>query len=79
MSTRKAISCDQMTVIEGCIFKVDKSHQPLFPLGGHGWRSCNISAFRPQDFQFDTGSAKILIFVWPSFLPKLTQLSIFSG
>ena len=38
-----------------------------------------ISAFRPQGPQFDPGSAKIRIFVRPSFPPKPTQLSILPG
>ena len=37
-----------------------------------------ISAFRPQDPQFDPGFAEIRIFVRP-FQPKLTQLSILPG
>ena len=32
---------------------------------------CKISAFQPQGPQFDPGSAKICIFVRPSFLPKI--------
>ena len=38
-----------------------------------------ISAFRPQGPQFDPGSAKIQIFVRPSFPPKPTQLFILPG
>ena len=38
-----------------------------------------ISAFRPQVALFDPGSAKLRIFVRPSFPPKPTQLSILPG
>ena len=38
-----------------------------------------ISAFQPEGLWFDPGSTEIWIFVWPSFLPKLTQLSILPG
>ena len=38
-----------------------------------------VSALQPQGPRFDPGSAKIWIFVWLSFPPKPTQLSILPG
>ena len=44
-------------------FNKNDLYQVLCQEDGNWWRSCKISAFRPQGPQFDPSSTEILVFV----------------